>query len=91
MTLATGLAFALPGAASADTAARSGDVVGVGSDTLQNMADFLFDGAPSNVSGYNSTVANNHRVFNFYATGDANGRGAFGAGVVSHIENGSNL
>jgi ABC-type phosphate transport system substrate-binding protein len=77
VTLATGLAFALPGAASADTAARSGDVVGVGSDTLQNMADFLFDGAPSNVSGYNSTVANNHRVFNFYATGDANGRAVY--------------
>jgi phosphate transport system substrate-binding protein len=65
------LALALP--AHADTAARTGDVVGVGSDTVQNMADFLFDGAPGVAGGYNN-VGNNNRVENVFATGDANGR-----------------
>lgn len=65
------LALALP--AHADTAARSGDVVGVGSDTVQNAADFLFDGAPGVAGGYNN-VGNINRVVNVFATGDANGR-----------------
>jgi ABC-type phosphate transport system substrate-binding protein len=73
----TGLTFGLAGIAQADTAApRNGDVVGVGSDTVQNMADFLFDGAPGNVTGYNS-IGNNNRVYSFDATGDANGRAVY--------------
>ncbi|HWB65937.1 MAG TPA: substrate-binding domain-containing protein [Mycobacteriales bacterium] len=73
----TALSLGLPGVAHADSAAaRNGDVVGVGSDTLQNGADFLFDGAPGVVGGYN-TLGNNHRVYSFFATGDANGRATY--------------
>jgi ABC-type phosphate transport system substrate-binding protein len=65
------------GSANADTSApRAGDVAGVGSDTIQNAADFLFDGAPGTSGGYN-TLGNNHRVFSFDATGDANGRATY--------------
>jgi hypothetical protein len=68
--------LALAGPASADTAARSGDVVGVGSDTVQNVMDFLLDGAPGVAGGYNN-AGNNHRAFNVFATGDANGRAVY--------------
>ena len=54
----------------ADTGARGGDVVGVGSDTLQNAADFIFD------NSYNN-IGNSNRIFNYYATGDANGRATY--------------
>jgi ABC-type phosphate transport system substrate-binding protein len=69
------LAIAAP-AANADTAARGGDVVGVGSDTFQNGVDFVLDGAPGVAGGYNN-VGNNHRAFNVFATGDANGRAVY--------------
>lgn len=62
--------------ASADSGARPGDVVGVGSDTLQNAADFIFDGGNGFASGYNS-LNNVNRVFNVDATGDANGRATY--------------
>src|SRR5581483_8758350 len=64
---ATSLALATP--ASADTSARTTDVVGVGSDTVQNIVDFVLDGAPGVAGGYNSS-GNNHRAWSFYATGD---------------------
>ena len=60
----------------ADTGARSGDVVGVGSDTVQNAADFIFDGAPGTSGAYNG-IGNNNRVFNVDSTGDANGRAVY--------------
>lgn len=69
-------AVALAGPATADTAARNGDVVGVGSDTVQNAGDFLFDGAPGVAGAYN-TAGNNNRVFDVFATGDANGRAVY--------------
>ena len=68
--------IAFAGSASADTAARSGDAVGVGSDTLQNGADFAFDGAPGVAGGYNN-IGNINRVMNVDATGDANGRAVY--------------
>jgi ABC-type phosphate transport system substrate-binding protein len=77
LALATGLTLGLSGVAQADSSApRTGDVVGVGSDTVQNAADFLFDGAPGVAGGYN-TLGNNHRVYSFDATGDANGRATY--------------
>lgn len=77
LVAATGLTFGLAGTANADTAApRNGDIVGVGSDTLQNVADFLLDGAPGSVTGYNSS-GNNNRAYSFFATGDANGRAVY--------------
>lgn len=75
-TLAVGLTLAMPGLAGADTAARTGDVVGVGSDTVQNASDFLWDGAPGVAGGYNN-IGNLNRVWSFDATGDANGRAVY--------------
>ncbi len=69
-------AIALAAPAGADTAARSGDIVGVGSDTVQNAVDFAFDGAPGVAGGYNN-VGSKNRAFNFFATGDANGRATY--------------
>lgn len=74
--VASALSITLAGSASADTGARTGDVVGVGSDTIQNAADFLFDGQPGAAGGYNGQ-GNVNRVFNFFATGDANGRATY--------------
>lgn len=68
---ATSLALSTP--ASADTAARSGDVVVVGSDTAQNAVDFLLDTAPGVSGGYNN-IGNLNRALSWDATGDANGR-----------------
>jgi hypothetical protein len=65
--------LALATSASADTAARSGDIVIVGSDTAQNAVDFLVDTAPGVSGGYNN-LGNNHRALAWDATGDANGR-----------------
>lgn len=62
--------------ASADTGAQPGDAVGVGSDTVQNAADFIFDGAPGVAGAYNS-LGNVNRVDNVFSTGDANGRTAY--------------
>ena len=73
----TALSLVLAGPASADTAARNGDAVGVGSDTLQNAGDFVLDGAPGVAGGYNNVTGNNHRIDNVFATGDANGRAVY--------------
>jgi ABC-type phosphate transport system substrate-binding protein len=70
-TAATSLALAA--SATADTAARNGDVVIVGSDTAQNAVNFLLDGAPGVAGGYN-TQNNLNRALSWDATGDANGR-----------------
>lgn len=63
--------------ASADYAPSSGDVVAVGSDTLQYMGDFLADGFPSGAVGYNS-AGNLNKFVSFDATPDANARAAYG-------------
>jgi hypothetical protein len=70
------LSLLLSGVAQADSAARPGDFVGVGSDTLQNGVDFVFDSAPGNTGGINE-LGNKNRVFNYFATGDANGRATY--------------
>lgn len=70
------ITLAMSGVANADSAARPGDVVGVGSDTIQNAADFMFDSAPGLTTGYNEN-GNKNRVFNEFATGDANGRATY--------------
>lgn len=71
--------FSVASPASADTGARSTDIVGVGSDTAQNFVDFVLGGAPGVAGGYNSQ-GNNHRVFSDFATGDANGRSTYDGG-----------
>jgi ABC-type phosphate transport system substrate-binding protein len=58
-----------------DAAPQAHDVVGVGSDIVQNAMDFLADGYGTN-PGYN-TDGNKNRVISFDATADGNGRNAF--------------
>jgi ABC-type phosphate transport system substrate-binding protein len=59
----------------ADDQAQSGDVVGVGSDTVQYASDFIANGSPSGAAGYNASVTN--RDISFFATGDGNGRALY--------------
>lgn len=70
---AVGVISAGQQSATADAAPQIHDVVGVGSDVIQNSVDFLADGSPFGDPGYNS-AGNLYRVFNFDATPDANGR-----------------
>ena len=67
------MSVAFAGNADADTSAQTGDIVVVGSDTLQNAINFALDGSPGVAGGYNST-GNLNRAVSFDATGDANGR-----------------
>jgi ABC-type phosphate transport system substrate-binding protein len=83
ITLAVGL---ISPAANADYAPGPGDIVGVGSDTVQNASDFVADGDNQADAGYNS-AGNINRVINFDATPDANARLAYGA---SGLGNGTN-
>jgi hypothetical protein len=64
-------------AAFADYAPSFSDVVGIGSDTLQYIGDFVADGFPSGDTGYNA-LGNLNRLVNFDATADANSRVAYG-------------
>jgi len=75
--LALSVVTALP--ASADTAPRTKDLVGVGSDTLQYAGDFIADGDHLGDSGYN-TATKTALIINFDAVPDANARLAYGSG-----------
>jgi hypothetical protein len=59
----------------ADDQPKPGDVVGVGSDTVQYASDFLADGTPAGAAGYNASAIN--RDVSFFATGDGNGRALY--------------
>ncbi|MFL6160427.1 MAG: hypothetical protein ACJ72D_30425 [Marmoricola sp.] len=74
-TVLTGALAASQLPANADGAPQVGDVVGVGSDVMQNSLNFLADGSPAH-PGYNS-AGNKNRLFSFDASGDANGRKPF--------------
>lgn len=80
LALGTALAAALTvcstGSAHADLAPTSNDIVGVGSDTVQNIANFLADGDNAGDGGYNSTGPKN-RVISFDATPDGNDRAGY--------------
>ena len=71
-------------AAYADYAPGPKDVVGVGSDTVQDIGDFIADGDFLGDLGWNASAAN--KVVNFDATADANTRLAYstdgGAGGI---------
>jgi ABC-type phosphate transport system substrate-binding protein len=67
----------------ADPAPGSGDIVGVGSDTVQYLIDFGADGDTSGDGGYNS-AGNLNRLINFDATPDANARAAYAEGSTSN-------
>lgn len=66
----------VPGNAYADYAPTSGDVVGVGSDTLQQLGDFVADGDVLGQAGYNSGKKN--KFISIDATADLNSRLAYG-------------
>lgn len=73
--LALSLVTAVP--ASADYAPSAGDAVGVGSDTVQNIGDFVADGDHLGDAGYNGGASVN-KVVNYDATSDLNVRLAYG-------------
>jgi hypothetical protein len=70
------LALVVP-SAYADYAPNKGDVVGVGSDTIQYGIDFLADGNAYGDTGYNQ-LGNKYKVVDIDATADANARLAYG-------------
>jgi ABC-type phosphate transport system substrate-binding protein len=78
-----GLNLAMIAPAQADIAPNANDIVGVGSDTVQNIANFLADGdAFGSANGVNIGAAKN-RVFSFDATPDANDRAGYAEGSTS--------
>lgn len=74
--VAASMAF-FPTSAVADYGPTQNDVVGVGSDTLQQLADFVADGDFTGNSGYNS-LGNKNKFISIDATADANTRLAYG-------------
>ena len=81
---AMGVSLLTAAPASADYAPGPGDVVGVGSDTVQYVIDFLADGDYTGSTGYNLGKLN--RVVNFDATPDANARLGYGSyGLGSNV------
>src|SRR4051812_45678121 len=69
--------LAFPSSAYADYAPTNNDVVGVGSDTLQQLGDFVADGDFTGNLGYN-TAGNKNKFISIDATADANTRLAYG-------------
>jgi ABC-type phosphate transport system substrate-binding protein len=79
LTVAGALALgvmAQGGVAFADSAPQSGDIVGVGSDTVQYIGDFGADGDVAGDAGYN-TAGNVNRLYSIDATPDANARAGY--------------
>ena len=70
------MTLGMTGTAVADVQPRLTDVVGVGSDTVQYVANFVNDGDNLGNSGYN-TINTSRRVFSFDATADAAGRAVY--------------
>jgi ABC-type phosphate transport system substrate-binding protein len=60
----------------ADYAPSATDVVGIGSDTVQNIMDFVADGDQNSDPGYNSVGLSN-KLVSFDATPDANDRAGY--------------
>jgi len=75
-------ALGLAGTANADYAAGPSDVVGVGSDTLQYLGNFLADGDVGGDAGFNSGAPTN-RLVSYDATADANARLAYANGSTN--------
>ena len=73
--IASAIALGVITPATADVQPQSTDAVAVGSDTVQYVADFIADGTPTGLNGFNATNA--RRVFSFDATADASGRAGY--------------
>jgi ABC-type phosphate transport system substrate-binding protein len=76
LAFTVGACVAVTPRAGADPAPTATDVVGVGSDIVQNSMGFLADGDIHGNDGYNTT-GNKNRLVSFDATADGNGRNAF--------------
>lgn len=76
------LVMGLGSPAFADYAPSFTDVVGVGSDTVQNIADFIADGDNTSDPGYNAVGLTN-KLVSFDATPDANDRAGYLNGSTS--------
>jgi hypothetical protein len=72
--LVLSVGVALP--AQADYAPGPNDIVGVGSDTLQYLMDFVDDGDPEGDAGFNS-AGGSYKVISMDATADSNARAAY--------------
>ncbi|MCW2494717.1 hypothetical protein [Jatrophihabitans sp.] len=73
-----------PTGAFADYAPAPKDVVGVGSDTLQALGDFVADGSYTADNGFN-TAGNKFKFISIDATADANTRLAYGPGGANGL------
>lgn len=74
---AAALSLTLVAPATADIAPRKTDIIGVGSDTVQNIANFMADGDPSLASVGINAAGGKNRFFSFDATPDANDRAGY--------------
>jgi len=73
---ALGVSVLVASPASADYAPSAGDAVGVGSDTLQYIGDFVADGNHLGAVGFNASATN--KLVSMDATADINARLAYG-------------
>jgi ABC-type phosphate transport system substrate-binding protein len=81
-----GITLSLGSSSFADVQPHGNDIVGVGSDTVQYVGDFVNDGDPNSNAGYNN-VERTRRIFSFDATADAAGAAVYGAGGVATTPN----
>jgi hypothetical protein len=81
-----GVGLTMAGPAAADYAPAPLDVVGAGSDTVQNIMNFEADGlASAAVNGFNK-AGNKYKLISLDATGDANDRAAYPAGGTTPMK-----
>ena len=78
--MGAGAARADYGPATYDWTTQQGDVVCVGSDTVQVIGNFLADGDNTGDSGYNSGAGHQYKMISLDATPDANVRPGYGQG-----------
>lgn len=81
---AAGAVLTMAGPAFADYGPAPLDVVGVGSDTVQNIGNFVADGKGA-TAGWNTT-GNKYKLVSLDATGDANDRTVYAKGATSPLK-----
>jgi ABC-type phosphate transport system substrate-binding protein len=82
--VAGGLGLTMASPAMADYGPAPLDVVGAGSDTVQNIMNFAADGK-GNLTGFNS-AGNKYKLVSLDATGDANDRSVYASGGTSPLK-----
>jgi hypothetical protein len=82
--VAGGLGITLASPALADYGPAPLDVVGAGSDTVQNVMNFVADGKGT-TAGWNTT-GNKYKLVSLDATGDANDRTVYAKGASSPLK-----